>query len=635
MDVSIRPPSASRRPPVAYEFGAFRLEPAEQRLISEGKLVPLPHRAFDVLVFLVERSGHLVTKEQLLEGLWPGLFVEESNIAQNVFLLRRALTNGASGHEYIETIPRRGYRFAVPVREIFDEPVRAEPPSPVSEESTPDARPARRRGMRVAALAVVCAGILAAIWLLKTTQAPRPIVGVRSIAVLPLKIMGSAEGADYLGLGLADAVITRLGHLRGLRVRPTASIRSLDGPSQDPVAAGRALRVDAVLAGEVQRSAGHIRVTTQLIGVRDGAELWSEKFDVPAGDLFRIEDAISEAVAEALTSSLSAGETRLVGRDRPTSPEAYETYLKGRFFWNQRTESGTRKARELFEQAIALDPNYAPAYAGLADALHYFPVPGSDPLRPRRLAEKALALDDSLAEAYASLGNSSLFTDWNFAGAERQFRRALDLNPSYATAHQWYAYCFLVRGDLAGASREIRQAREADPLSPSIGVDSGLMLYYAGRYDDAVGEYRKVLELDPAFAQARLALPLALLQKGDAAGARKECPPPAPDPELADGCLALVAARSGDAPEASARLSRVVHSERWWIQATVSAALGDRDGAMAALDKAFQLRSASMLLLGADPVFDGLHADPRFSELMRRVRVRPVERGTPAGRQGP
>jgi tetratricopeptide (TPR) repeat protein len=192
-----------------------------------------------------------------------------------------------------------------------------------------------------------------------------------------------------------------------------------------------------------------------------------------------------------------------------------------------------------------------------------------------------------------------------------------------------------VRGDLAGAAREIRQAREADPLSPSIGVDSGLMLYYAGRYDDAVGEYRKVLELDPAFAQARLALPLALLEKGGAVGARGECPAPAPDPEVADGCLALVAARSGDAQEARGRLSRVAHSERWWIQATVSTALGDKDAALAALDKAYELRSAQLLLLGADPVFDGLRADPRFSELMHRVGVRPIERVSPAGAQGP
>ena len=616
-------PSVQRQLPAAYEFGAFRLEPTEQRLIYGEQPIPLPHRAFDMLVYLVERSGHLVTKEELLAALWPGLFVEESNLSQNVFLLRRALTNGASGHEYIETVPRRGYRFAVPVREVFAEPPPAgetAPPSPSAGVDNPRRRPAR--ALLAVGLAVGLA-VLVAAWFWTARRATPPIVGVRSIAVLPLTMLGPRSADGYLGLGLADAVTTRLGYVRRLLVRPTASIRALNAESSEPLAAGRALRVDAVLAGQIQKAGGRVRVTAQLISVSDGATLWSEKFDVKEADLFTLEDSVSEAVARALTSSLSAGETRRVGRDRPTSPEAYEAYLQGRYFWNQRSEPATRKARTLFSRAIALDPGYALAYAGLADALHYFPDPGDLP-RSREVARKALELDDSLAEAHASLGNLSLFTDWNFEDAERRFQRALDLNPSYATAHQWYAYCFLVRGDLVGASGEIRRAQEADPLSPSIGVDAALMLYYARRYDDAVAALHRVLDLDPRFGQALQYLPIVFVTKGDIEAATQACSPPtlSADAAVVRQCLALVAAHAGDRSRANGSLSGITGPERWVSASEVAAALGDRDVAFEQLEEGYRLRSASMLLLGADPLFDSLRGDARFEDLLRRIGIR-------------
>lgn len=615
MELSIPPETEPRRRPIAYEFGAFRLEPLEQRLLYGARTVDLPHRAFDMLVYLVERSGHLVTKEELLQALWPGVFVEEGNLSQNVFLLRRALTNGAPGRDYIETVPRRGYRFAAPVREIrVQEP---EPPRP-----TPV--PARHRSRSV--LPLIAAGVVAitAVAVRTARQATPAIAAVRSIAVLPMRTIGPSGADDYLGLGLADAVTTRLGYVRRLLVRPTASVSALEGAG-DPLAAGRRLGVDAVLAGRIQRSEGRIRVTAQLVGVRDGAEMWSETFDVKEADLFTLEDSISEAVARALAKSLSAGETQRVGRDRPTSPEAYEAYLKGRYFWNQRSESGTRQARELFETAIALDSRYALAYAGLADSLHYFPR-GDDLERSRNLARKALELDDSLAEAHASLGNLSLFTEWKFDEAERHFRRALDLNPSYATAHQWFAYCYLVRGDLAGATREIRRARDTDPLSPSIGVDAGLMLYYGRRYDDAIAELHRVLELDPGFGQALQYLPLVLVKKGDLVEAARACS----QRSLSQGgwvsrhCQALVAAYAGRRSEAEAALSELEGRERWMTAAAVASALGDRAAALASLEEGYRIRSASMLLLGADPLFDSLRGDPRFEDLLKRVGLRAI-----------
>jgi tetratricopeptide (TPR) repeat protein len=246
------------------------------------------------------------------------------------------------------------------------------------------------------------------------------------------------------------------------------------------------------------------------------------------------------------------------------------------------------------------------------------------------MARKALSLDDSLAEAYAALGNTSLFADWNVSDAEKNLQSAIDLNPSYATAHQWYAYCFLARGDLAGALKEIRRAQEADPLSPSIGVDVGNMLFYARRYEDALAEYRRVLELEPDFAQAHQMVLAELLRRGDLEAARQEAASlPLPGSSYAEACLAVLAARSGDRRLADEHLERVVSPERWTAEASVALALGDKEGAVAALEEGYRRRDAAMLLIGADPRMDPLRSDPRFADLVHRVGVVPVERARP------
>lgn len=607
-------------------LGPFRLDPERRQFFYGEELVSLRPRVFETLLVLARHRGSLVTKEELLDAVWPDAVVEENNLNQNILALRRVFAKDKGSSIRIETLPRRGYRLIAPgaAEEAPRAPVPPIAPAPDGSgtAASPASAPiARRLRLAAALLAAVASGLaLGRIW--KVARAPRSISGVRSIAVLPLKAWGRGAAEEYLGLGLADAVITRLGYVQALSVRPTEAIRSYRDGSQDPVAAGRRLQVDAVLEGQIQRSGDRLRVTVQLIGTRTGNALWSEKLDVRSTDLFTIEDSISESVARALVSSLSAGETQRVGRDRQTSPEAYEAYLKGRYFWNQRESGANRRARELFERAIFLDPTYAPAYAGLADTLNSLEgAPG----QARQAAEKALSLDDSLAEAYTSLGRTSLFSDWDAVEAAGIFRRAIDLNPSYATAHQWYAYCFLVRGDLPGALEEARQAQRADPLSPSIGVDLSLMLYYGRRYDDAVLELRRVLDLRPGFAQATQLLPEVLLQKGDLFAAKRECPPTASaDPNLTNACLALVAAHAGDRPEAEKRLEGVARAGHWFSEALVALALGDRDRAMSALEQGYNLHDASLLVVGADPLLDDLHPDPRFARLLQRAGVTPL-----------
>lgn len=606
-----------------FRFGPFRLD-VDRRLLWRGSaLVPLRPRVFDTLLALARRAGDVVSKDELLDAVWPDSVVEENNLNQNILALRRALECETSGEVRIETVPRRGFRLIADLEEELSPPQPASPadrPAREAVRAEPVRRP-RHVGSLAAVVGLILIGVLGGgFWRLRTARSP--MAGVRSIAVLPMRMLDATPSDEYLGLGLADAVTTRLGYVRSLRVRPTASVRALHA-TREPVAAGRALQVDAVLAGQIQKAGGRVRVTAQLIGTGDGSELWSETFDVKESDIFTLEDSVSEAVARALAATLSPGESQRVVRDRPTSQEAYEAYLQGRYFWNQRSEAGTQQARTLFEKAISLDPRYALAYAGLADALHYFPRPG-DMERSRDVARRALALDDSLAEAHASLGNLALFTDWKFDEAEERFRRALDLNPSYATAHQWYAYCYLVRGDLSGASREIRRAREADPLSPSIGVDAALMLYYARRYDDAIAEFQRVLSLDPRFGQALQFLLLAFVEKGDLEGARGICSRPSSAAEgwVAQNCVAILAAHSGNRAEAEAAMSGITGPERWMTAAAVALALGDRDAALARLEDGYRLHSASALLLAADPLFDDLRGDPRFEDLLHRVGLR-------------
>jgi DNA-binding winged helix-turn-helix (wHTH) protein/TolB-like protein len=596
-------------------FGPFRLDLNQRLLFRAGEAIPLRPRVFDTLLVLSQRPGEIASKEELLETVWPDTVVEENNLNQNVLALRRVLERHPEDCVRIETVARRGYRLIAPAAEEA-------PPVPAAS-PVPAAAAGGRRPLVLAALAVAAVVLVTgAIWRLR--RVGRPISGVRSIAVLPLKALG-AETQGELGLGIADAVITRLGYVRALSVRPTSAVRSLSAGESDPVAAGRLLRVDAVLDGQIQRAGDRLRVTVQLVGVRSGASLWSAKFDVKTADLFSVEDSLSEELVKALVSDLSVEETQRVGRDRPTTPEAYRAYLEGRAVWNQRTVPSYVKARQLFERAIALDPSYAPAYAGLADALN---SEAGDPRLARQAAERALALDDSVAEAFAALGNTSLFTEWNLAEAEKNFRRALDLNPSYATAHQWYAYCFLVRGDLPGAVREIDRAREADPISPSIGVDASYMLYYGRRYNEAVAEVRRVLELQPGFGQALQVLPVFLLAQGDPASASRECASAAPlGSDFFNACEAMVAARSGDRSVARQRLGAITNRRRFAVlDAEVALAGGDRDRAVKALEDCARQHCVDMLLLGADPRFDDLRSDPRFLQLLDRIGVTPLPR---------
>ncbi len=582
-----------------YSFGPFQLDTGEQVLLRDGQTLPLKPKIFDVLAVLVENSGRLVCKDELMKQVWADSFVEEGNLAVSIFEIRKALGGHPNGHRYIETVPRRGYRFVACVTEASQE------------------RTSRQRDGLVGALS-------------STASASDGYAGASraTIAVLPFKPIG-ATGVEYLGLGMADALITRLSSLRRVIVRPTSSVCKYDG-AQDPVLAGKELGVEWVLDGSVQKSRKRIRVTVQLVNVGDGVLLWAEKFDERFTDIFAVEDSISEQVSKALAPKLTGEEKRALAKRYTESPEAYEAYLKGRYFLEKRTTEGCKKGIKYFEHAIAIDPTYALAYTGLAGCHivlgSYTLASQQSYLNAEGAILSALELDDQLAEAHASLGHLRT-RQWAWSAAEKELKRAIELNPNYAIGHCWYALYLSEIGQFDEAFVEIKRAQTLDPVSPIIESSEGSLFYLARRYDQAIERFHRTLELDAGFALAHSFLGFAYEAKGDYQEAVTEY-------QLAKSvlgnlpefvtCLGRVHALAGRTEEALEAIDelRCLSAERPVQPALIAliyTALGDNDKAFHWLEKAYAERDADLCLLGVDPRLDNLRGDPRFASLLHRV----------------
>jgi DNA-binding winged helix-turn-helix (wHTH) protein/TolB-like protein/Flp pilus assembly protein TadD len=615
-----------------YAFGPFRLYPAECLLQRDGQSLSLTPKAFDLLLLLVENSGHLVEKEELMKRLWPDTFVEEANLSNNISLLRRALGEGDDGQHYIETVPRRGYRFVAPVSYESDKSEEeGQSPPPADSLTNPSRRKLSRAALAIAALLIASAGVFA-YWLFGGRAGPAEVrPAVKHIAVLPFKSLNSDGRDEYLGLGMADTLITKLSGLRSLIVRPTSAVRKYAGPTQDPLAAGHEQRVDAVLDASLQRDGERIRVTARLLNVKDGSSLWTYQCDEQyCANIFVMQDAISEKIASALVKQLSGAERQLLRKHYTEDREAHEYYLKGYFFLH-RTRAGGRKkeALEQFEQAIKKDPNYALAYAGLADCyIGSRTLPPVEAIARARVAvEKALEIDDSLAEAHASLGHIKHSFDWDWAGAEKEYKRAIDLNPNYAPTYSWYAAYLYAFGRTDEAIAMMKRAQELDLVSPRFLKVMGDIFYCARQYDRALEHYRKTLEFypndPPAHSsigmtythQGRYEEAIAMLQKGVA---------------LAEGSehslvnIGYYYAKVGKRDEAQKALDRLNEmSKRGYVNphtlASIYAGLGDKERALELLEKAYNERASSMVLLKVDPMLDSLRAEPRFQDLLRRV----------------
>jgi DNA-binding winged helix-turn-helix (wHTH) protein/tetratricopeptide (TPR) repeat protein len=573
-----------------YSFGPFELDTDEQILRRDGQPLPMKPKVFELLVVLVENSGRLVGKDELMKQVWAGTFVEEGNLAVSIVKLRQALGEAHNERRYIETVPRRGYRFVARVTQEQSE----------STDVTTD-------------IAVTSEGDVS--------------VGKGTIAVLPFKLIGTT-GDEYLGLGLADALITRLSNLRQVTVRPTSSIRKYDGV-HDPVSAGKELRVEWVLDGSLQKSDGRIRVTVQLLNVSDGVLRWAEKFDEKFTDIFGVEDSISEQVASTLAVKLTGDEKRLLAKRYTENTDAYEAYLKGRYFFEKRTTEGCKKAIQYFQQAIEADSSYALAYAGVADCYitlsTIFPSQEWNP-NAEKAALSSLELDSELAEAHASLGRIKSH-GWDWSGAQEEFKTAIDLNPNYASAHAWYGLCLGELGRSDEALEEVKKAQALDPLSLIINSQLGSVFYLSRRFEEAVEQLRKTLELDADFAIAHFTLGYVFEALGEYEEALSEY-------QLSQGglgdlpeftaCVARNHAFSGRREQALYAIDELINlSESRYVQptliATIYAALGDKDEAFNWLERAYVERDEDLCLLKVDPRLDSLRADVRFANLLQRV----------------
>jgi eukaryotic-like serine/threonine-protein kinase len=455
---------------------------------------------------------------------------------------------------------------------------------------------------------------------------------VRSIAVLPFRILGVNDEDEYLGLGLADALITRLGNVRQLVIRPTSAVLKYTAPNQDLAAIGRELKVDSVLEGSVRRAGDRIRVTAQLVSLEGVAPLWTGKFDEKFTDALAVEDSISKSVAEALVIRLTSEQKKLFTRRYTSNVEAYQLYLKGRYYWNKRTKEEMRKAIEHFQQVIDLDPNYALAYAGLADCFTMISIYASGVLpkeifpKAKAAAMKALEIDDTLAEAHTSLGFVRMCYDWDFPEAEREFKRAIEINPNFATAHEWYGLFLMLMGRFDEARAEIELALHSDPLSIAINLRVGWPPFLMHRYDEAIEHFRKVIDMEPNYWLAHVCLGQVYERKSMYEEALEEIQRARSLNSLNSilGDLGHAYARSGRRAEAEKVLGELKEiSKQSYVSpyfiALIYTGLEENDLAFEWLEKAMEDRSEWMLWLKVHPYFDSLCTDPRFTDLLRRI----------------
>jgi TolB-like protein/DNA-binding winged helix-turn-helix (wHTH) protein/Tfp pilus assembly protein PilF len=616
-----------------YEFGSFRLDPDNRLLLRGGQPVPLTPKAFDLLQLLVENSGQLVLKDQIMNTVWPKTFVTEANLTQTVFMLRKALEDSADAQHYIATVSGRGYRFAGGVKKVgYGHPHSEAITEPVSAEPAPAKQPSPAQHWAILVGAVVVVAIAAAAGYLhwsRPAATAQPASGKHLVAVLPFEnLTGDAE-QDYFIDGLTAEIIVQLGssdpqHL-GVIAR-TSVMRYKKSVEQVRRIAGD-LGVDYVLEGSVRRDAGKVRITAELIQARDQTHVWARDYDRELGSPLAIQGEVAREVSDEIQTVLGDRKAvEPVGQKlSAASREAREFYIRGRYFWNKRSGEGFRHAVGFFQQAIAKDPNYAPAYAGLSDCYvlmnSYFIGP-PDELMPkaRNAALRALQLDDKSAEAHTSLALIAEMYDWDWQTAEKEYRRAIQLNPNYATAHHWYA-------EFLGfeAMVESERAKSLDPLSLIIATDDAAILYYAGQYDRALEELQVVLDMEPDFLRARSLLIGSLMGKHLYEEALRYVDTwydssPLPWKWVMKSCIY---ARIGRKAEAHRLFERFRASSLWpSFNPTVIAAMlamGNNDGAIAWLEDAYKHHSSIVISLKADHIFDPLRGDPRFQDLLRRV----------------
>ena len=611
-----------------YEFGRFRVDTAQRLLLRDQEIVALTPKVFEMLLTLVESSGEVVSKDSLMKKVWPDTFVEEGNLTQSISLLRKALGEGQNGHTYIETVARRGYRFAAPVQAVWDRAVGVGVVESVNAAvntgaGTRAANAFRGRGrMWLVMLIVVALATAGFIYFVRANKGAETSNVIESIAILPFVNESSDSDAEYLSDEVTDSLINNLSQLPKLRVVPRSVTLGYKGHETDPRKIARDLNVRAVLTGRVHRRGDTLSIQVDLIDVANVSQMWGQHYDRKVSDLLLVQEDISRDIFENLRLKLSVEEQKQL--------EAYSLYLKGRNYWSKRTEEGLLQGIEYFRKAIEADQNYAPAYAGLADCYNMLVVYGiNQPSeafpKAKEAATKALSIDGSLAEARTSLAFIKHRWDWAREDAEKEFQLAIKSKPTYAPAHQWYSSYLVAMGRFDEAIAEARRAQELEPLSFISNSHIGWILYFAGRYDEAIEHCKKLLDVDPNFFPARRYLGLVYEQKGmykEAIAEFQQAAKLSGSP-LMTSLLAHAYAASGNRAEAERLLVELGQQKQRYVSpytvATIYAGLGQKDQAFKWLDKAFEERDIWLMNLRVDPLFKPLRSDGRFTIVLQRL----------------
>jgi TolB-like protein len=594
----------SQQPKFVYEFGPFCLDTEECVLTQDGKLVPLKPKVYETLLALVRKSGHVVLKEKLMEEVWPDTFVEENNLTGNIFVLRKAF----DPYNFIETVPRRGYRFTADVRQVQLEAIS------LSGQETKSF----------------------------TQVLIKEVIGVRtelinSLAVLPFINASADPNADYLSDGITESIINNLSRLRPLRVMSSSSVFRYKGRTDDPQGIGRELGVRAVLLGRVLHLADKLIIRTELVDAADGSQLWGMQYDKATTDILEIQEEIAREISETLRLRLSVEEQRLLTRRYTENIEAYHRYLRGRYYWNKRTPSDLQRALGYFWQAVKADPTYALAYAGIADCYNWLGyifgrMPPLEAMpKAKAAALKALEIDDQLAEAYASLAFVKYVFEWHWKEAQDCFKKAIELNPRYAPVrHVYSVYLATVWKQFDQALAEINKGLELDPLSLPINHMAGLLLLLGRRPDEAITQFRKTLEIDPHFTLAHQNMGYAFEYKQMYREAVEEFLQGNPFGDTSpENMKALERAFRGSGWKGYLRKQLDLSLARWesdgrWHGYAYSIArnyarLDDRNNAFFWLEEAYKAHSGLLIWTPIELHFDNLRSDPRYMDLHRRL----------------
>lgn len=623
-------------------FDVFEVDLRAGELRKHGIRIRLQEQPFLILEALLETPGQIVTREELQKRVWPGdTFVDfDHGLHAAVNRLRQALNDAADSPRFVETVARRGYRFIGQVE--VPAPVA---PAPIPAVLTPASLP--KVGVRKPwmgpvvgfAAAVVVAALLVFFnaWGLRNWFFGSR--SVRSLAVLPLDNLSADSKQDYFADGMTEDLITQLSKLGDLKVISHTSVMRYKGSNKPLPQIARELNVDAVLEGAVQLSGNHVRINAQLVDGRSDQHIWADGYDRDLSDVLLLQSDVARDIAKQIDLKLTPQQQQRLAKDaHPVNPDAYQSYLLGRYYWNKRTADGLAQAGKYFQQAIQQDPNYAPAYAGLSDYFAFLTLIGGPEILPpsqammqaKAAAVKAVQLDDSSAEAHASMGHILHNSDWDFDGAEREFKRAIELNPNYATVHHWYAHMLMQVGRTDESLAQAHMAQELDPLSPFINNGLARQYYLSRQYDKAIAQCRVGMEIDPTYLPARTQLALAYEQKGmfaDAVSTMEEVRKLAgekTDLPMVHALLAHAYALAGRRADAQSELSvlAAIGQKRYVppsYLAIVYLALGDKDKAFSYLNKGYQDRSEQLLYLGVEPLVDPLRGDPRFDALLKQV----------------